>query len=388
MDRRHDPRTIVTPYAFSVHPDLLGRPLATPWQRLGALAIDGVVIFALGSLGGVTLAVASALLLFWLAIRKPGKDVVGRFFRISVGCLGVLILSVTIVVVVAVEFSEDPRIQAVIQEVADSKGIEVTSSGAPGVESVDPGSLISVLPDILALGRTEDSDEAQTRVNAIARAARDGGMPLREIRGALEGLMPDDVPWSDQSQEMVDAAMASLQMGLPEGEEEYTDASTGEGQSVITDAVALDSISTLNEVILDRDEALRETETDLQAARAQILETEDTGFLEWLKGLLDNLGIGFGWGALYFTIIQAWWKGSSVGKKLFRIRVVMIDKRPLNLWLSFERVGGYAAGIATGMLGFAQIFWDPNRQAIHDKVSETIVIQDGKDPVPGPWMAE
>ena len=40
------------------------------------------------------------------------------------------------------------------------------------------------------------------------------------------------------------------------------------------------------------------------------------------------------------------------------------------------------------MLGFAQIFWDPNRQAIHDKVSETIVIQEGKDAVPGPWMAE
>ena len=66
----------------------------------------------------------------------------------------------------------------------------------------------------------------------------------------------------------------------------------------------------------------------------------------------------------------------------------MIDKRPLNWWLSFERAGGYAAGFATGLLGFAQIFWDPNRQAIHDKVSETIVIQDGKEPVPGPWIGE
>ena len=57
-------------------------------------------------------------------------------------------------------------------------------------------------------------------------------------------------------------------------------------------------------------------------------------------------------------------------------------------WLSFERAGGYAAGFATGLLGFAQIFWDPNRQAIHDKVSETIVIQDGKAPLPGPWIDE
>ena len=73
MDRRHDPRTIVTPYAFSVHPDLLGRPLATPWQRLGAIAIDGVVIFGLTRIGGLTLALASTLLLFWLAFRKPGR---------------------------------------------------------------------------------------------------------------------------------------------------------------------------------------------------------------------------------------------------------------------------------------------------------------------------
>ena len=87
--------------------------------------------------------------------------------------------------------------------------------------------------------------------------------------------------------------------------------------------------------------------------RVKILEAEGTGFLDWLQGILDDLGIGFGWAALYLTIIQAWWKGSSVGKKMFRIRIVMIDKRPLNLWLSFERVGGYAAGLATGMLGFA-----------------------------------
>ena len=44
------------------------------------------------------------------------------------------------------------------------------------------------------------------------------------------------------------------------------------------------------------------------------------------------------------------------------------------MWDSFGRYGGYGAGLATGLLGFLQIYWDPNRQAIHDKISSTIVI--------------
>ena len=34
-------------------------------------------------------------------------------------------------------------------------------------------------------------------------------------------------------------------------------------------------------------------------------------------GLIDDLGIGFGWAALYLTVTHAWWKGTSVGKKVF-----------------------------------------------------------------------
>jgi len=83
MDRRLDPRSIVTPYAFSVHPDLLGRPLATPWQRLGAILVDLVIIGFISQIGLAPLAIGSAALLFWLAFRKPGKEVFGKVFRIA-----------------------------------------------------------------------------------------------------------------------------------------------------------------------------------------------------------------------------------------------------------------------------------------------------------------
>ena len=98
MDRRFDPRSIVTPYAFAVHPDLLGMPLATPWQRLGAILVDLIVIGVISLSGVVPLAVGSTALLFWLAFRKPGRDVFGKVFRIAVGCLGFLVLTVTLLV--------------------------------------------------------------------------------------------------------------------------------------------------------------------------------------------------------------------------------------------------------------------------------------------------
>jgi hypothetical protein len=44
-------------------------------------------------------------------------------------------------------------------------------------------------------------------------------------------------------------------------------------------------------------------------------------------------------------------------------------------WLALERFGGYTAGLFTGLLGFAPIFWDRNRQGIHDKSTETVVIR-------------
>lgn len=96
--------------------------------------------------------------------------------------------------------------------------------------------------------------------------------------------------------------------------------------------------------------------------------------VEWGKGVINDLGLSFGWAVFYFTVLTALWKGQTPGKKLLKIRVIQLDGSPLSIWDSFGRYGGYGAGLATGLLGFLQIYWDPNRQAIHDKISATIVI--------------
>jgi hypothetical protein len=394
MDRRYDPRTIVTPYAFSVHPDLLGLPLATPWQRLGAITLDAVVIVGLSRIGAGTLAIASGLLLFWLAIRKPGRDVFGKLFRVAVGCLGVLVLAGTLVAWWVISLAQDPgRLQRYLGEaaaIADSAGVDLGLEGLGESDTVDIAELATLLPGLASLPRATSPQEAREIAAELARLGRDGGMSLQDIRGTLTRLMPKNVEWSDESQGIIDDVMADLRLGLPGTRVEESDQATPptEEAPVISDPVALDSILALNQLVLSLDEERQDAEEQLGRMQTELEEAENAGILDWLWNLIDDLGLGFGWGALYMTITHALLKGSSLGKKLFRIRVVMIDKRPLNWWLSFERAGGYAAGIATGLLGFAQIFWDPNRQAIHDKVSETFVIQVGKDPVPGPWIAE
>ena len=86
------------------------------------------------------------------------------------------------------------------------------------------------------------------------------------------------------------------------------------------------------------------------------------------------MGAKFGWGIVYFSLLPAWWSGQTVGKKLLGLQVVELTGQPMTVMRCLKRYGGYAAGLATGCLGFGQALWDPNRQAIQDKAAHTAVI--------------
>jgi uncharacterized RDD family membrane protein YckC len=393
MDRRFDPRSIVTPYAFAVHPDLLGMPLATPWQRLGAILVDLLIIGLISQVGVAPLAVASSILLLWLAFRKPGRDVLGRVFGFAVGCLGLLILTVTVVVILLIRYGD--QIREVAQDVVAEIPAEAGGPAEPNEESQSDQGQMSLSDlfqgyrGITALRSATTPDEAQALLNDLARNASDAGLSPRQILEILETSVPEEAPWAGEAKVMASEAVARLPTGQGErGALTADEESTENEPSLSLSPPIADSIARLNreiELAQQEEASLRNTlEKTEQALEAE----QHRSVLDWLLGFIDDLGIGFGWAALYLTVSHAAWKGRSFGKKLFRTRVVMIDQRPLNWWLSFERAGGYAAGFATGLLGFAQVFWDPNRQAIHDKVAETIVIQEGRDPVPGPWVEE
>src|SRR5690606_19515896 len=100
-----------------------------------------------------------------------------------------------------------------------------------------------------------------------------------------------------------------------------------------------------------------------------------SAFQQLYSAIADELGLGIGWLGLYFTALTALWRGQTLGKPLLGIRVIRLDGQPIGWGPVPERFGGYTAGLFTGMLGFVQIFWDRNRQGIHDKITETVVIR-------------
>jgi hypothetical protein len=149
----------------------------------------------------------------------------------------------------------------------------------------------------------------------------------------------------------------------------------------LVDIVAADTLNALDERIADLEDTSQELREDLQDTVEQLREATSGGLFARLRDFVDELGFGFGWASLYMTVMLSWWKGQTPGKRMMGIRVLRLDGEPINWWTAFERGGGYAAGFATGLLGFAQVYWDANRQAIHDHIVGTVVVREGAERV-------
>jgi uncharacterized RDD family membrane protein YckC len=77
---------------------------------------------------------------------------------------------------------------------------------------------------------------------------------------------------------------------------------------------------------------------------------------------------------LYFTLTTFFLKGQTIGKKVFRIRIVSLYHHKVGFWHCLERSLGYAASTLEFCLGFIQATWNTNRMALHDKIAETVVV--------------
>jgi len=81
---------------------------------------------------------------------------------------------------------------------------------------------------------------------------------------------------------------------------------------------------------------------------------------------------------LYFWLLHAFWNGQTLGKRLFGMRVV--QERGARITVSQAAVRqAVAAGLewlcCVGMLvDLAWILFDPRKQALHDKVARTVVV--------------
>jgi len=91
---------------------------------------------------------------------------------------------------------------------------------------------------------------------------------------------------------------------------------------------------------------------------------------------------------IYFGLLVWWTNGRTLGKWLTGIRIVSLSHERMSLWHSVERALGYGASLLEAGSGFFQYAIHPNRQTVHDRIAETIVVRahragaDGKVAVP------
>jgi len=67
--------------------------------------------------------------------------------------------------------------------------------------------------------------------------------------------------------------------------------------------------------------------------------------------------------------------GLTLGKWLTGIRIVSITHERISLWQSVERALGYGASLLEAGSGFFQYGVHPNKQTVHDRIAETIVVR-------------
>jgi uncharacterized RDD family membrane protein YckC len=71
-------------------------------------------------------------------------------------------------------------------------------------------------------------------------------------------------------------------------------------------------------------------------------------------------------------------QGRTLGKRILGIRVISLVHDRITVWQSMERALGYGASFLEGGFGFIQYFTHPNRCCVHDRIAETIVVNDKK----------
>jgi uncharacterized RDD family membrane protein YckC len=374
MQATPDPRSIITPDAFSVAPDLLGRPLANPWRRAVAILIDLFIIVLLTNASGLLLAIAAGLFFFRIAVRGGRSAPSSKLLRGSFGCLGAIILFSVISAVWASRFvdSEIPF--------GSETGATITLREA-GVALADIGTLLG----------SEDSAKTGSAADRLVSLMAESGVSPEDIPHEVEDL--SDSGLSQPAREALARAISSLSVAVSPPDVDTLVSLDSLLQRFLVasragDSTGIESIRARAAEQLAEPEIARRDRTiarlssrnedlsdDLSQAQADLEEARNRGLLTTIRKFLDDLGLGLGWSGLYFTFFTGLTGGQTPGKRLLGIRVLRLDGKPISWWISFERFGGYAAGLLTGLLGFFQILWDRNRQGVHDKLAETVVVR-------------
>jgi uncharacterized RDD family membrane protein YckC len=96
----------------------------------------------------------------------------------------------------------------------------------------------------------------------------------------------------------------------------------------------------------------------------------------WVPSFTTAKWLAFAIFLAYMTAATYLSGGQTLGKRWQRIRVVPLFRSELTLWQCFERSLAYSASALELGFGFIQYFLHPNRQTVHDRIAETVVVND------------
>ncbi len=325
-------KKFVTAFAFGVHDSLLGMRLASPRRRLASILVDVLCVALLTRLSGLWFSALVVLVGFWVFYRLKGVE--GKMWT-KLALRIALTLSLTVMTIqVAVHFFiTDEQIEAIFNKFT---GVKVEVGGPE---------------QLLEFQKKDLSNDYFLTVSEL-KAANGGAVcsiGLKCDNRFFDALI-DDIAGKGHVYDEAKLIYQEVREFLDENDRLD---------------VSMESSTLSKQLYQNRFEESH----SLGAAK------QSNSLIFWFSGFLGDLGLSFGWAALYFSVLTSSWSGQTVGKRLFAIKVVRIDGKTIDLWESLGRYGGYSAGFATGLLGFMQIYWDANRQAIQDKISETLVVK-------------
>jgi len=359
--KREEDRRIVTPYAFEVSDALVGTPLASNWHRGFALCIDMLIIVTLAELDSMLL----AGLLGWVFYRASNK--LEKKQRYPIGRKLLRFLAVFLFFLLALGLFEEISGEDKLAFLNGSEQSEQqTSIKLEGGKALAFATVAAeAFNDMGEVRQQLEQGQCEPELDCWSNygyGVVDDLLVLelnnKQVSTLIASVIEETNLTPEQKTELVENMRHYYQQNKPQGEAPEQNTTSETASSVdVTEPVI---------------QVFGDDEPENQPVQSQ---DGVYSLLEWAKGIASDLGLGFGWAAFYFTVLTAWWNGQTPGKRLFAIKVCKLDGSGLNLWESFGRYGGYGAGLATGLLGFLQIFWDPNRQGIQDKISETLVIK-------------
>ncbi|MCL1094908.1 RDD family protein [Shewanella kaireitica] len=349
-----DPKSLVTPYAFEIAPNVLYQPLASPLKRALAITVDGLLVAALAENAGWIFVLMVALTVL---VHKRSKSV-GSIVKWA---LYAFMLAGMVYALLGNDWNTKDDISGTSQ--VESQ-LSADKADPETIQTI--AELANYLPEVISTSSCQDYSCAQKRLASLKDALNHSSLSSAEQTRMLEELI-DELPLTVKQKKDLKIEYTAVETAVAdEGIKQMVEAET--------DAVSHNASST-NKVDWEelQDDSYFEEEANPQSSP-----------LAWLIGFLNDMGLGFGWAAFYFTVFTAWFDGQTLGKKLLGISVIQLDGSKITLWAAFGRYGGYAAGFTTGLLGFLQIFWDANRQAIQDKISATVVIDLRKPEIEAP----